>query len=448
MKDSVKVILLAAAFTTFLLCIGCSQSQQVYTDVKESEIEASISDSSSILDASESDVTAESIHLSECVDSNYSILTGELTDGVTINARVYCNNDLTTPGTGSVDTAVRRIFSPEDINLLASLSWTKISDQTTKQFYEGFTSFNQRIVEYADDANNKIRILNSYYGYDYSIQFGDSDYFSLLPNRIPWYSNLFEWGTKDFAFASGEEAFGMLEDDAGKFDISVSPVYKMEFVTPSVFETACRLMTADGSTVLPEKSWTEEDSAYWIEATQEWNGLPINNEDQSRTFDGTHLEGDQYHNISKTEISFLVTVGGIQTFRLNNIFQLIEKGTEKPLISLWDALDALKTHMDNPKYDMEILYSLSNRDVIIDQIELCYVPINQATVDPENPGAGFTQGMMDTKDGEKVYSYLMIPCWTFRVVWSDGAGYYSSQNCAVNAISGEYFLQTDYFPEN
>jgi hypothetical protein len=444
-KQLKSIIILAVMVS--LLMTACSQPLQETTSMTKLESGSTSSSTLVISEPIDYTVTADSFSLEESADGVGSILLGELTSGVTVNARVYCEKDLSDPGMGSVDAARYKVFLPSDIDLLVSPKWTVTSDETSNKFFNGIDAYNQRIAEYTDEADNRISIFNAYNNFFYTVQFGKSDLLSLIQSydRIPWFSTDLAWGTEEFVFGTGEEAFAELKDYAERLGVTISSVYKIEYVTPAVFETMYRLQLADGSDGWPEKTWSEKDSAYWIEAMQEWNGLPINYGDFGKTYDGTNLDGVDFHNTSRSQVSFLQTAAGVQKLQILNAFQPLEKGAEKKLISLWDALQALKVHMENPEYEMEVLYRLPEKDVLIDRIELCYLPINQATVNTENPGTGFTEGLLDTENGGKTFLFQMTPCWTFRVIWNEG-GMDISEYCAVNAISGEYILSTDYFP--
>ena len=118
------------------------------------------------------------------------------------------------------------------------------------------------------------------------------------------------------------------------------------------------------------------------------------------------------------------------------------------MVSVWKALQALQTQLNNPKHELEVLCDTSTKEQqgVIDQIKLCYLPINLATVNSDNPGAGFTEGMTQTENGQPTFPFEMVPCWTFRLVGKDMFGTTSYVSCAVNAITGEYMLMTLNFP--
>jgi len=426
--------------TISLLMTSCSQPLQkpsIVTDPENAIL------SSAVTKSNDYAVSADNFRLEKSTVGGGSILSGELTSGVTVNARVYSDIDLTNPGMRSVDTAVCRVFLPSDIDLLVTPDWAKTSDQTSKEYYQGMDTFDQRIAEFTDENNNRIRILNAYANFDYRVRYGKGDLLSLMHDRIPWFSAELAWGTEDFDFGSGEEAFEKLKEYAALLGVTVSSAYRVEYVTPDVFETMYRIQIADGSDSWPEMTWGDEDGAYWIETSQDWNGLPISDNWQGRIFDGINLSGNECFVTSCTKISFLLSGVGVQDFRMENVYQLLKKGTDEELVSLWDALQALKVHIENPEYELEVLYKLPKQDVIIDRIELCYLPIMQKPAVTNRPVTELTEGLIDTESGGKKYVFQMTPCWTFRVVWQE-TGTYQSQYCEVNAITGEYILQTTY----
>jgi hypothetical protein len=426
-----------------LLFSACSPARQTLPSTTGP---TSTTSSSEVTQPSDYIVSADSFSLEDSADGIGSILTGELTPGITINARVYCERDLSDPGTGSVDTANLKVFSTEDVCILVSPDWTQTSDETFEWNYDDITTFEQRIVEYTDAKNNRISIVNSFANFGYEVQLGKLHLLSLVQRyeRIPWFSSDLAWGTEEFEFGSRKEAFAELKNYAERLGVTVSPIYKIEYVTPEVFDTLCRLQVAEGNEGLPEKTWGEEDGAYWIEAAQEWNDLPIHSGSYSVVFNGTDLSGDEYRGTMWSDVSFLQTAAGVQNFRIGNALEPLEKGAEEELVSLWDGLQALKLHIDNPKYEDEILYRLPEQDVLIDQIELCYLPIEQVksaeSTDNENSGNN-----LETEDGGERYIYEMTPCWTFRVIWT-GNSFTFAKYVAVNAITGEYILLTESSP--
>lgn len=352
------------------------------------------------------------------------------------------------PGTGSRDLAIFKVFNTSDIDSFISSEWAVITDQTSDAFFDGSIAFSQRIAKYTDEKNVKISILNSYANFSYTYDSENNRLLQMLQpyRRIPWFSNDLAWGKNDFSFGSEEEALEELKQYAGRLGITVSPQYKIEFVTPEVFETMYRMIIAQGIEYDEEKLWEEKDSAYWIETAQDWHGLPVFSGNFGCVYDGMNLSGDDYRYTLMNQISFVQTERGVQNFRVIFAFQIFEEGMEEKLVSLWDALQAMKIHIKNPLNEMEVLYGLPEQDVLIDRIELCYLPIIQKNISDNKSSDISPEESMDRNGGNDLPIFQMIPCWTFRVVWEE-AGFRFSQDCAVNAITGEYFLQTMYAPD-
>lgn len=451
MVNEIQLKVLVCLFGIVVLFSSCSHPLQEPMGQTEPQSEPSNTIASESSAQISKTIAADDFHLEKSDNGVSSVLTGELTPEVTINAQLFCDHDLDNPGAGSVDTAVCVLFTPSDVDLFISPEWVRKSDQTSKENYQGLDFYEQRSAVFSNGAGDTIHISNGYEAFDYRVQllqYDNLSYLNLLEQhrRIPWYSSDLEWGSDDFSFASETEAFEKLCQYAGRLGITLSPLYKIEYVTPSVIETACRLRSVDDGYDWSGKNWTEEDAAYWIKATQEWNSLPINDNFQSKLFDGTDISGNEYYATNCSRIDFMLNAFGVQDFRVCNIFQLCDKGEEEDIVSLWDALQTLKTHLENPQYELEILYGLPNNDVLIDRIELCYLPVGLTPMGQRRP-TELTDGRMDSENGGKRRLYQMIPCWTFRVLWKE-SGYSFSEYCAVNAITGEYILQTDYIPES
>ncbi|MDD4095947.1 MAG: hypothetical protein PHP22_06875 [Oscillospiraceae bacterium] len=443
-----KIFVCVVLIVTSLFTGSCSPSLQETSPATQIGSEISNTSSSDSAEQNSYSVSADDFHLEKSDNGVRSILTGELTPGVTINAQLYCDSDLDDPGKGRLDLAVFKVFSPSDIDSFLSLNWKVTSDQISEAFFNGSTAFSQRIAEYTDESDVKICIYNSYSNFFYTYDLVNDRLLQMLQQyrRIPWFSNDFAWGIDDFSFASKEKAFEELKQYAGRLGITVSPLFEVEYVTPAVFEAMYRLQIAMGAEDLTEKTWDDKDSAYWIEAAQDWYGLPIFSGEFGHVFDGTHLSGDEYKFTGMSQISLVQSERGVQNFRVLFAFQLYEEGVEEELVTLWDALQALKIYIENPRNEMEVLYGLPEQDVLIDRIELCYLPINQA-LDSENKQSGApSEESMDMDGGNFSYVFQMTPCWIFRVVWKE-SGYSFSKYCAVNSITGEYLLQTMYAPD-
>lgn len=326
------------------------------------------------------------------------LITGTLSSGVTVNARIYCERDLESPGTGSVDTAMTRTFSSEDIDI-ADENGEGINIQTTK----------------------------------YALYFSAGSKSHKTPDRIPWFSTEYAWQTSDFAFMTSDEAYDLFDQAALDLGITLSSVCKVDRVPYGVFDTYYRVLMLSQMESVPDTEWTQADDAYFLQSAQEWNQLPVVSESLAHSFDGTNLEGDQFRILLSTQVTAIVTSEGIRNMTFYCIYQLEEQGGQQLLISMWDALQTLKYHIDNPTYPLESLYDISglqNRDLTIDQIELCYVPMWQGT-----PGIA-SDSLFD-----------MVPCWTFRIIGYDESGFILTHTCIVNAITNEYILQTNYMPD-
>lgn len=326
------------------------------------------------------------------------VITGTLSSGVIVNARIYCERDLENPGVGSVDTAMTRTFSPEDIDL---------------------TDINAE--------GNNIQITN------YALHFSTGSESLKTPDRFPWFSTEYAWQTSDFSFMTSDEAFDLFSQTALDLGITLSSVFKVDRVPYGVFDTYYRVLILNQMESVPDTEWTQADDAYFLQSAQEWNQLPVVSESLAHAFDGTNLEGDQFRILLPTQVTAIVTSEGIRNMTFYCIYHLEEQGEQQSLISMWEALQTLKYHIDNPTYPLESLYDISglqNRDLTIDQVELCYVPIWKGT-----PGIA----------SDSLYD--MVPCWTFRIVGYDESGSILKKTCIVNAITNEYILQTNYMPD-
>lgn len=443
-----KICICTVMMVTSLFSASCSSPIMNTLSTTQTGSEISRISSSDSKNHNTFSIKSEDFHLGKSDNGVSSILIGELTPGVTVNAQLFCDRDLDDPGKGRRDLAMFKVFSPSDIDSFVSLDWTVTSDQTSDAFFCESTVFRQRIAEYSDENSTKIRIVNSYANFFYSYDYENDDLLQMLQQyrRIPWSSDDFAWGKDDFSFASEEEAFEELKQYAGRLGITLSPLYKIEYVTPAVFEAMYRMRIAMDVEDLPEKQWDEKDSAYWIEAAQDWYGLPVFSGYFGNVYDGIHLTGKDYRFTGMSQISLVQSERGVQNFRVIFSFQLYQEGAEEELISLWDALQALKIQIENPRNEMEVLYRLPEQDVLIDRIELCYLPINQTLKTENKPSGASSEDSMNTDKGNDSYMFQMTPCWTFRVIWNEG-GFCFSQDCAVNAITGEYLLQTMCAPD-
>ena len=435
---------------TGLLAAGCSSSSAGINTSSPIDATASTTRAAAISASTEAatySVDAASFTLTN--ESGNLVMTGELTPFVSVHAQVICDRDLDKPGTGSVDQAIYKEFYPKDLDLLADPTWEVTSDQTEHGRYDWLDTCDQRTVNYLLPDGRNVTMLNYF---NLILMTDNSMSIDFVPERIPWDSNPYRLGTEEFSFATEKDAFATLQNLVEPLGITLSSLYSIDYITAESLDTESRVMLAEGQDV-PDKTWTDADSTYRIAATQDWNGLPIHSDDNAGfVFDGENLMGDAYHCTDSSKISFMMNAQGVSFLRVYNVFENQGKGEEVELISVWDALRALQTQINNPEYEMEILYentidnSIKKTQMEIDQIKLCYLPINLTTLDETNPEACFTEGLIETDDGQPTFPFEMIPCWTFRIFVPSALGSTKYLTCAVNAITGEYILMTRCLP--
>jgi len=423
---------------------GCSSQKSDSSEVTDSVATSIVAtESAAVSETRTYPVDASSFSIEE--ESDSLVMNGDLTPFISVHAQVLCDRDLNQPGTGSVDKAIFREFYPEDLDLLTDSTWEKASDETESARYESGAIYDNRTMHFMSSDAKNIDLMNYFNLICMTNNTIPLDY---VPERIPWDSETYPWGTEEFAFASEQDAFTTLQEIVGRMGISLSSVYTVNYITSSVLDTVTRVRLTEGSSV-PDKIWTDADSTYCFTATQDWNGLPVNSDmNMMMVFDGENLQGEAYHNTGKSRILFMLNAQGMPNLHIYDVFEAREKGEEAALISVWEALQALQTQLNNPEHELEILYDTSTKEQqgVIDQIKLCYLPINLATVNPENPGAGFTEDMTETDNGQPTFPFEMVPCWTFRLVGKDMFGSTSYVSCAVNATTGEYMPMTRNFP--
>lgn len=352
------------------------------------------------------------------------VMTGSLSSGVLLNARLYCESDVANPGVGSVDTALLRVGDPEVVAALVDENWTIVSDVTVRRQNGPDFFYDSRTIECSDESNEKITVGNTSYSVFLNRSWCDH------PARIPWFSTDYNWETDDFSFMKSDEAYRLFEEAAHKADITLSHVYKLDRVPYKVFDVFSRLMISYGESI-PEKEWTSSDDAYCFLGSQNWNQLPvISGEGLGHVYDGQSLSGEDYRNTLSAKITAVITAEGIKSLVFYSVFELETQGENAPLISLWDALQSLKDHIENPIYPDEIFFlpsAATSREMTIDQIELCYVPILREKRANEKSGYDLV--------------YDMVPCWAFRAIYQQ-----NNVTCScvslVHAITGEYILQT------
>ena len=355
------------------------------------------------------------------------VITGTLVPGVTLNACILCCEDINEPGFGRVDVAVIRAFGPEDVEPLIRDEWTITSDHSDRYTHETGAEYKARHVECIDQDGEVYFIDNTYRGL-----FMEKTWVR-YPERIPWYSSEYAWQSNDFEFMSEEDAYLLWTETLEKQGVELSSVYQVDRVPYGVFDAYYRLSLSYAIEPLPERDWTNEDDAYCFSGSQDWNGFPIISNPLGHIYNGVDLKGDEYHGTLSTEVKAVIGLDGITGMDLSYLFSLEKEGGNAPLISLWDAIQTLKEHIEHPIYESEIIYSESmnsERRIVIDQILLGYVPIRQERLGISGDSA-----------------YYMLPCWTFRMIRYGRDGSVEWNTCLVNAITNEYVLQTNWISD-
>lgn len=443
------ILISAIIIAGMLLATGCSSSVTETSTASETDPALSTSRAAESTPPTETATySVDSANFPLTQQSGTLVMTGDLTSFVSVHAQVICHRDLDQPGTGSVDQAIYQKFYPKDIDLLADPAWKSTSDQTVQFKYEWGEVWDQRTVNYLLPDGRSFFMCNYF---DMIYMTDTAAPVNLVPERIPWDSNTYPWGTEEFSFATQNDAISTLQNLVGRLGITLSPLYSIDYITPQVFDTACRVILAQGGNV-PDKAWTDADSTYRIVATQDWNALPINSESDGFVFDGVNLNGDAFHSTGSSNIYFMLNAQGVSTLRMFNVFECKDKGSEVALVSVWDALKALQKQLNSPEQELEILYENSTKNnekkketpMQIDQIKLCYLPINLSTMDEET--TAFSIGLTQNDKGQPTFPFEMIPCWTFRLTYLDSASSNKYLSCAVNAITGKYILMTQCLP--
>ncbi len=415
-----KVIISSFLLIGILFASSCTEESSATNGNNQLENEQTSATSTPI---SDSDINPQNFTITEN-EEGVPVMTGILSSGLTLNARVYCEKDLDKPGTASVDVAELRTFVPADLDKLVQKSWI-ISNDTSETMKRDGIELEYRTLIYTDLLQHNGVAGNTEHGIYFS-----RDGLS-APIREPWFSEEFAWQTEDFTFMTGEEAFEMLRDLATYSGVQISNIYQIDRVPSETLEEYYRLRISYGES-LPVMQWTKEDDAYSVTLKQDWDGLPVCSTDLCATYDGSSLEGESYQIMLSSKMMGIVTAEGVQNFQVYNVYENISTGEDQDLISLWNALSEFRNHIEKPQYESEIFFRLStnsNRDLTIDQIELCYVPIWQGEV-----GTGESA------------PYDMTPCWIFRVIGYDESANLQIYTGVVNAITGEYILQTNYAP--
>lgn len=418
-KLKIKHLPVAILIAT-LLFSGCNEGavdSSVFSDTSSYQIDSQgISD-----DVMLESITPETVLLN-INEEGVSVMTGTLLPDVTLNARLYCKRDINNPGAGRIDEARIRAFGLGDLDVLIQEDWTMISEMSESlMHYDTSIAYDAGYYEYLNDAGDTIVLSNTYRGLSVENSWWRS------PERSPWYSTEYAWQSDDFEFMTAEEAFALWREQLLTLDVELSSTYKVDRVPHNVFDAYYRLNILFGEDI-PNIEWSSENDAYYLMGSQDWNGLSVISDGVSNTFNGEDLDGDEYKGILFNDLDVIISSQGIQLLNCYYIFELETVGQEKPLISVWDALETLRAQIMNPIYEHEILYSLSLKpnNIVIDQIELCYVPVRQSRL-------GVAEDSL----------YDMIPCWSFRLTGINENGMEEQHVCLVNAISNEYILLTN-----
>ena len=403
-----------------LLLAGCGQ------ETVASSVSSETSDYQSSIQDTEmpEDIVLESIDPNAFIidmnEEGVPVMTGTLLPEVTLNARLYAPEDINHPGTGSVDVASIRAFSPNEVDLLYQDNWEVISDTSDQLIHETGAEYDAVWMECVNESGEIIKIGNTYRGVSLENSWRRS------PERIPWYSTDYPWQFEDFDFMSAEEAYALWYEQMAMLGVDLSSIYKVDRVPYAVFDAYYRLNLSYGMEDLLDIEWSEDNNAYYLSGSQDWNGFSVLSEGVFNFFNGLDFEGDEYRGTLFTDLDVIVSSQGIQSLNCFYVFEMEREGEEMPLISLWDALETLRVHILNPVYEGEILYNLSlnPNNIVIDQIELCYVPVRQGRL-------GVAEDSL----------YEMVPCWSFRLIVTEH-GFEQVYTALVHAITNEYILQT------
>ena len=115
--------------------------------------------------------------------------------------------------------------------------------------------------------------------------------------------------------------------------------------------------------------WTQEDDCYYIVFDMECEGRPLYMDGYGDFEDGKGMD--------QSEISFIYSKNGFEEITIMNYYAIEDVGENISVITLEDALEALKS-----KYDSVILTT----DITIKDIRLQYVPVyetkNSCTIEP------------------------------------------------------------------
>ena len=435
-----------------LLCVvGCSYPSEPSTSAVQSYDELPFGMSESAIFSSEiQDATSETLmefdtkNFSLANDDGYPVLDGRISDLMGVHAKIVCDRDLENPGSASIDVAIPDLYIPADVDSFYEPDG-EVLDDYTENSWGMLADF-----RYAEYKNAEDRILNfSCVSSAFSITTSEGlAFYGAIPDRIPWDSVSYPWGEEEFSFATHEEAFTDLQSYAERLSIVVSPKYDIYNVTPEFFSLLKRMESGLLDTPLPAQTWTDEDSLYKISASLDWNGLPVINSWLMYPLLYKMPDADQlYFSVTSTGIDYIANAEGVQFFHADAGFSLNEKGEELPLVSMYEALESLQDHL-NTTQDIEgYPYKFENTNASIDLIKLCYLPLSTHPYIPNDIEIESDNESDHVPDSPEEITYLMVPCWTFRVVYSSPFSGVSVLNFTVDATTGEYLPSYDEKPK-
>ena len=448
-RKRLSLLLLAG----FLCIVGCSYPSQSSTPSVKSndDLPYGMSDSetfsSTVPDmTNESSIEFDPKNYSLTDVDGYSVLDGKISDLIGVHAKILCDRDLENPGSASIDLAILKLFVPADVDSFYEPDG-EVLDDYTELMRNGcgmLTDF-----RYAEYMNSEDRLLNfSCASTGFSITTAEGRaFYSAIPDRIPWDSVSYPWGEEEFSFATHEEAFADLQSYAERLSIVISPQYESYNITPEFFSLLKRMESGFTDTPLPAKTWTDEDSLYKISASLDWNGLPVINSWLMYPLLYKMPDADQlYFGVTHTSIDYIANAEGVQFFYALSGFSLNEKGEELPLVSMYTALGSLQEHLKATQDIEGYPYKFENTNASIDLIKLCYLPISTHPYIPDDIEIDSDNDSDHVPDSPEEITYRMVPCWTFRVVYSSPFSGVSVLNFTVDATTGEYLPSYDEKP--
>lgn len=428
----------------FLCVVRCSYHSEPSTSAVQSydELPFGMSDSdtfsstvSDMTHESSTDVDSKNFSLTD-VDG-YPVLDGRISDLIGVHAKIVCDRDLENPGSASIDVAIPDLYVPADVDSFYEPDG-EVLDDYTKLFRNSWgmwTDFRYSEYKNSEDRILSFRCLSS----AFSITTSEGlTFYGVIPDRIPWDSDSYPWGAEEFSFTTHEEAFADLQSYAERLSIVVSPEYDIYNITPEFFSLLSRLESGLLDTPLPQKTWTDEDSLYRISASLDWNSLPISNSMLNPVLYEMPDSGQSYHGVNPVWIDYFANAEGVQFFYASSGFSLNEKGEELPLVSMYTALGSLQEHFKATQDIEAYPHQFENTNASIDLIKLCYLPLYK---DPINPADSQIESAAESDtppDSVAELIHVMVPCWTFRMVYSNPFSGVSVLNFTVDATTGEY----------